>query len=207
MFINLFSLKKKFNERRIKSILNQVKIVLKKKKRSQNEKQILLSVSLCCSVLRDAGNSLAVDPDLPGSEPFSAPSSPLQNHSNPSGWTTSLHITAVLCTQTFSFKLQPRFTLKKSHKVFQVPKELPNLLQGALLTVHTLQGRTASLSTTPCVGAALRRLGILQHTWGKHSSSACRAPLILSQCPSPDPKGQTTTGSSSFLLSKNSREE
>lgn len=32
VFINLFSLKKKFNERRIKSILNQVKIVLKKKK-------------------------------------------------------------------------------------------------------------------------------------------------------------------------------
>lgn len=32
VFINLFSLKQKFNERQIKSILNQVKIVLKKKK-------------------------------------------------------------------------------------------------------------------------------------------------------------------------------
>lgn len=31
VFINLFSLKQKFNERQIKSILNQVKIVLKKK--------------------------------------------------------------------------------------------------------------------------------------------------------------------------------
>lgn len=38
VFINLFSLKKKFNERRIKSILNQVKIVLKKKKKGAKMK-------------------------------------------------------------------------------------------------------------------------------------------------------------------------
>lgn len=84
VFINLFSLKQKFNERQIKSILNQVKIVLKKK-RNQNEKQILLSVSLCCAQSRvAAGSSLAVGLDLLGPEPSSASASPLQNHSNPS---------------------------------------------------------------------------------------------------------------------------
>lgn len=178
MFINLFSLKQKFNERQIKSILNQVKIVLKKK-RNQNEKQILLSVSLCCAQSRvAAGSSLAVGLDLPGPEPSSASASPLQNHSNPSQQHCRHHqpprYSCVVYADFFPSNSSSILPSKNPTKRFKFPKSCPICSKVPSPQCPLLR------AGTPCVGAVLGCSGILQHMQGKHSSSACRTPLTLS---------------------------
>lgn len=207
VFINLFSLKQKFNERQIKSILNQVKIVLKKKKPKWKA-----DTAECVTVLCSEPGSCWEQPGC-----WSGPSWPrtllclsISTAKPQQSLAAALQAppasTLQLCCvrRLFPFKLQLNSTLKKSHKAFQVPKELPHLLQGALPTVPASQGRdtlcwsSAGMLRDPTAHAGKAQQLCMQDTLDI---------VLYLRCLSTIPKGQATTGSSSFLLGKNSRGE